>query len=140
MSKRNISKKVSNGTIVRTRDEHFAGQKNYRKQGYDKKGLYRSAVVVDSNDKNELALVKETTSNRAEIVVGDKKYRPHILTKDDKNKPIKEGPKFVIKRKKDGTVKNSIGKKNSNEIKKQSIKNSKHGNKNRNRLRNMKER
>ena len=57
---KNVSKTVRNGTILRTRDEYFKGDKNYRKPGYEKAGHYRAAAVVDTNRDDELALVKLT--------------------------------------------------------------------------------
>ena len=63
---KNVSKTVKQGLIVHTRDEYFKGAKDYRKPGYEKyAGNYRQAAVVDSNRKDQLALVKLTTSEKA---------------------------------------------------------------------------
>lgn len=126
MSKnKNKSKKVPNGTIVRTRDEHFRG--GYEKPGYGNKGDYRGAIVVDSNKKDELALIKMTTSKKGRRMPETKgsRYRPYIETKDDKGKAIKENKKFKIKRDRSGKIKEKISVKAANKIKKGSIKNPK---------------
>lgn len=141
MSKnKNKSKKVPNGTIVRTRDEFFKGDENYRKPNYRGKGNYRKTVVVDSNKKNELAVVKITSSEKSLQTKKGNKYRPFILTKDDKNKGIKEGKKFLIKRRKDGSIKESIDPKEANEIKNKSINDKKQGRTNRKKLKKLKNR
>lgn len=113
---KNVSQKVPNGRTVQTRDEYFEGQKNYRKPGYGKKGVYRKAVVVDSNRKDELAVVKLTTSKKGKTLdykSGKSKYRPFVITKDDKGKPIKLGKKFV-----GNSPKADVSKKEVNKIKK----------------------
>lgn len=114
--RKNVSLKTPNGRTIQTRDEYFEGQKNYRKLGYEKKGLYRKAVVVDSNRKDELAVVKLTTSKKGKSLdykEGKSKYRPFVLTKDDKGKPIKLGSKFVK-----NSPKADVSKKEVNKIKK----------------------
>ncbi len=92
--RKNVSRSIPNGRTLQTRDEYFEGDKNYRKPGYENKGLYRSAVVVDSNRDDELALVVLTTTG--EDVPGRKKskYRPFVETLDDDGNPIKIGKKF----------------------------------------------
>ena len=113
---KNVSQKVPNGRTVQTRDEYFEGQKDYRKSGYGKKGVYRKAVVVDSNRKDELAVVKLTTSKKGKPLdykSGKSKYRPFVVTKDDKGKPIKLGKKFV-----ENSPKADVSKKEVNKIKK----------------------
>lgn len=97
---KNISKNVPNGTIIHTRDEFFLGQSNYRKPGYEDKGLYRKTVVVDSNRMDELALVKLGTSSGKTLTNyknGKSKYKPIVLTRDSNNNPIKIGHYFVRK-------------------------------------------
>ncbi len=138
--KKNISQKIKNGTIVQTRDEYFKGQSNYRKPNYSKKGNYRKAVVVDSNSNDELALVKIISSGRINKF-GKHKTRPHILTKDDDLKPIKESKKFIInRRKRTGEPREKISQKEANEIKRLSIKDKKHGKVNIKRLKELKKR
>lgn len=139
MSKnKNKSKKVPNGTIVQTRDEYFKGEENYRKPGYQSKGNYRKAVVVDSNKNDELALVKLTTSKKAKTTKRGRRYKPYILTEDDNLNRIKESKKFIIKRRKDGSIKQTIGLKEANEIKKESVLDKKQGKRNKKRLRDLK--
>lgn len=121
---KNKSKKVPNGTIIRTRDENFNNTGNYRKSGYQNKGDYRGAIVVDSNRSDEFAVIKMTTSNKGRSIPETKsKFRPYIETKDNNGKPIKEGSKFKIKRDSTGKVKNKISKKAANKIKKDSLRN-----------------
>ena len=92
--RKNISQKIPNGTILQTRDEYFEGAGGYRKPGYESKGNYRKAVVVDSNKFDELAVVKLTTQKGYKI---DNKsnFRPFIETKDNNLKPIRESGKFI---------------------------------------------
>lgn len=94
---KNVSRKIPNGRTLQTRDEYFEGKKNYRKPGYEQKGNYRKVVVVDSNRKDDLAVVKLTTSGKGKSIPGEKKskYRPYVETKDDTGKPIRIGSKFV---------------------------------------------
>jgi len=95
-SDKNVSKRIPNGRTLQTRDEYFEGAQNYRKEGYEKKGLYRTVVVVDSNRKDDLAVITLTTSNKGVEVPGRKKskYRPFVETRDDEGNPIKTGKKF----------------------------------------------
>lgn len=134
-SKKNIFNDIPNGRTVQTRDECFEGAKDYRKEGYEKKGKYRKAVVVDSNKNAELALVKLTTSKKAKEIPGEKKskYRPYVETKDDEGKPIKLGKKF-----KENPPKNDLSKKAVTKIKKEVFHDSRHALKNRKKVREMK--
>lgn len=93
---KNTSKKIPNGRTLQTRDEYFEGDGDYKKPGYEDKGLYRGAVVVDSNRDDELAVIVFTTSSKGVEVPGRKKskYRPFVETKDDDGEPIKIGKKF----------------------------------------------
>ena len=96
VQRKNVSKEIPNGRTLQTRDEYFEGDGDYRKPGYENKGLYRGAVVVDSNRNNDLAVIVLTKSEKGEDVPGRKnsKYRPFIETKDDKGQPIRIGEKF----------------------------------------------
>lgn len=136
-SKKNVSKRIPNGRTVQTRDEFFFGHKNYRKPGYAKKGLYRKAVVVDSNSQDELAVVKLTTSPKGRSIVGEKKskYKPFIETLDDDGKPIKLGKKF-----KENKTSKDLSKRDTNAIKHDSVTDPVTGKKNRARLRKLKDR
>lgn len=120
---RNASKKVPNGRTVQTRDEYFNKANNYIKPGYENKkgGNYRKAVVVDSNRKNELALVKLTTSSKGyelpNYKKGESKFKPFVETKDNNGNFIKLGNKFIANKKKD-----DLSKKDVNKIKKELVK------------------
>lgn len=96
MAKRkNISLKVRNGTILHTRDEYIYGSANYRKRGYENKGNYRKVVVVDSNSRDQLAVVK-LYSNSGKALPGTKsRYKPFVEVRDDDGKRIKVGSKFI---------------------------------------------
>ncbi|MBQ9713702.1 MAG: hypothetical protein IJV83_00075 [Clostridia bacterium] len=135
--RKNVSPTIPNGRTVQTRDEFFFGQKNYRKPGYEKKGNYRKAVVVDSNKKNELALVKLTTSEAGKSIPGSKKskYRPFVETKDNEGQPIKLGKKFIPNPPKSDLSMHAVS-----EIKKDAFRDSKKAKKNRSKVRELKER
>lgn len=96
--RKNVSQTIPNGRTLQTRDEYFYGQGDYRKPGYEDKGAYRKAVIVDSNRKNEFVVVKLTTSEKGANLPnykgGKSSYRPFVETMDDKGNPIKFGSKF----------------------------------------------
>lgn len=147
MSKRkNILEKTPNGRIIRTRDKDLQGGNDYEKEG--SKGLYRGAVVVDSNSDDELAIVKLTTSSKGiplpEYRNGKSKYRKYILTLDKNNNPIKitpaenkgtSKPRFEADK-----PKNDMPKKLVNKIKKDCIEDKINGKENRKRLHKLKKR
>ena len=92
MSKRkNVSSKVPNGRTIQTRDEYFFGASNYQKKGYENRKLYRRAVVVDSNSRDELAVVK-LHGNKGKILdsyqKGKSGYKPYIETQDNYGNPM----------------------------------------------------
>ena len=133
--KKAVSDSIPNGRTVQTRDEYFEGNANYRKPGYENKGNYRKAVVVDSNQKDELALVKLTTSGKGRAVPGQKKskYRPFVETKDDEGKPIRLGKKFIPNEPKKDLSKHAVS-----EIKKRTFRKSSKAAENRKKVREMK--
>ena len=95
--RKNVSKNIPNGRTLQTRDENFYGQSTYKKPGYEGKGNYRKVVVIDSNDLDDLAVVKLTTSEKGitlEYANGKSKFRPYLLTLDDEGAPIRIGRKF----------------------------------------------
>ena len=94
--RKNVSQKIRNGTTLQTRDEYLESGKSYKKPGYEKKGLYRKIVVVDSNREDELAIVKLTTKGKHKISNSKSTYKPIIETTDNKSKPIKVGAKFKV--------------------------------------------
>lgn len=98
---RNISKRIPNGLILQTRDEFFEGQSNYKKPGYQNtKTFYRKAIVVDSNKKDELAVIKGTTKPGDNIQGTNTNVKYFIQTQDNNNRPIKIGNKFISTQKK----------------------------------------
>lgn len=99
---KNKSQKYPNGTIVQTRDEFLQRRGSSRRTPYsdanhpNPRDYYRTTVVVDSNRKNELALVKKTThSGRSPKGT----YSERIEVRNFKNKPIKIGSYFKVSRK-----------------------------------------
>ena len=131
--RKNVSRDIPNGRTVQTRDEHFEGAGEYRKPGYENKGYYRRAVVVDSNRQNHLAVVVLTT--KGEEVPGEKKatFRPYVETKDDKGNPITIGKKF-----KENKPQKDLSSKAVAKIKKVSFYNSHNALENRKKVRDMK--
>ena len=115
--RKNVSQTIPNRRTLQTRDEYFYGQGDYRKPGYEGKGLYRKAVIVDSNRKNELVVVKLTTSKQGKNLPnykdGNSSFRPFVETMDEKGNPIKFGSKF-----KENTPSADMAKKDVNKIKK----------------------
>ncbi|MCM1195128.1 MAG: hypothetical protein NC099_01990 [Corallococcus sp.] len=133
---KNVSKNVPNGRTLQARDNNFFGQKNYVKPGYEKKGNYRRIVVIDSNDLDDLAVVKLTTSNKGISLTysnGKSKFRPFVLTKDDDGQPIRAGVKFIP-----NSPSKDLSKSDVSKIKKEVFTNSKTGTANRNKVRKMK--
>ena len=114
---RNISKRIPNGLILQTRDEFFEGQGNYKKPGYQNtKTFYRKAIVVDSNKKDELAVIKGTTKPGDNIQGTKTNVRYYVEILDDENNPIKLGKKFI-------SSKEKISEKCANSIKHNAINN-----------------
>lgn len=128
---KNISRKIKNGTVLQSSDNDFQGMKNARIDHTNHKGSgkYRRLVVIDSNSKNELAVMKRQT--RGHIQVGKSNYHSAIMTLDDNNKPIKAGKKFVVHGK-------GIPPSEANQIKKKALEHHESGKKNHERLRKLK--
>lgn len=95
--KKNISKNIPNGRTFQTKDNYFYGAESYRKPNV--RGHYRRVVVVDSNRKNELAVVKLTTSKKGIPIKsyrqGKSRIRPFVETRDFRNQPIKRNKYFL---------------------------------------------
>lgn len=122
--RKNISKNITNGRIVRTRDEFFEEANGFTKPDHpNKNDYYRAAVVVDSNKDGDLGLVKLTKSSAGKEIAGYKKgkskYRPYLYTKDNEGNAIRIGKKFKEMPPKDDIPKNKV-----NEIKKELFVNS----------------
>lgn len=139
MSKRNVSKTIPNGTIVHTRDEYFFGSKDYRKPGYDKKGNYRRAVVVDTTKDDQMVVVKLITGEEKENpgikIKGFRDdssyYKPFAEVYDDDGRSIKIGYKFINRGEK-------MPKKLVTKIKKKTFKRSGNAKSNRSKVRRLK--
>ena len=133
--RKNVSPVIPNGRTLQTRDEYFEGNADYRKAGYENKGNYRKAVVVDSNRDGDLAVVKLTTSVNGRNIPGQKKskYRPFVETKDEDGNSIRIGRKFI-----ENSLKNDLSKKAVSEIKKMAFRKSSKALENRKKVREMK--
>jgi hypothetical protein len=98
---KNVSKKIPNGAILHTRDEYFHNEGKYRKSGYKNKGNYRKVVVIDSNRRDDLAVVKLHKSSGTELPSKRAFYKPIVETLDDENKRIRasfgKSGKFIAK-------------------------------------------
>ena len=92
---KNVSKRIKNGTVLQTRDEYLHGQGNYRKKGYEKKGNYRKVAVIDSNRRDELAVVKLYSTSGTTLIETNSRYKPFVETLDNENKRIRVGGKFI---------------------------------------------
>ena len=125
MSKqKNISKKVPVGRTLQTRDEYLGsgkGKKNIKPDHPNPNDLYRRVGVVDSNNQNELAIMKLGTKGRHSLenyLAGKSKYNAYIEITDDKGNRIKiDGVKFV-----ENSRKRDISKKDVAEMKKNALK------------------
>ena len=63
----NHSKKTLNGTVLITRDKYLSNIESPHEKQHPEKGragLYRMVMVLDSNRKEELAIVELTTSKK----------------------------------------------------------------------------
>ena len=136
--RKNVSQKIPNGRVLQTRDEYL-GEENidYRKPGYESKGLYRGVVVIDSNRSDELVVVKLTTSGKGIVIEtyknGKSKFKPFVEVQDENCNPIKPGKHFVPKPKK-----NDLPKKEVTKIKKTVFKEAKTAQTNRKKVRELK--
>ena len=95
--KKNVSQKVRNGTILQTRDDYIFGSKGYIKPGYKKKGNYRKVAVIDSNKRDDLAIVKLFSSSGQPLKGTTSRYKPFVEILDNKGKRIRIGAKFLDK-------------------------------------------
>ena len=129
--KRNQSQEISNGTLIITNDKYFHGTDG-------KSDKVRMATVVDSNKRNELAIVKYTKSDKhGRKFPNDKGFKGHgdkIYTLDNEKNPIKIGGEKFQK----GKEKRKIPLNTANEIKRRNIKESSYRSNNKANLRNLK--
>lgn len=94
--KENRSSTIPIGRSFQTRDEFIRG--GTPKTGYENKGYYRRVFVVETNQLDEMAVIKSTTSDAGELIRdydGVARARDYAYTLDDNNEPIKKGPKFI---------------------------------------------
>lgn len=124
---KNISKDIPIGTTLQTRDEYLlsgAGKTNIKPNHPNSRDLYRRVGVVDSNRKNEIAVIKLGTKGRHSLdkyLNGKSKYNAFIEIQDDKGNSIKiDNVKFVK-----NPSRRDISKKDVNEMKKNALVNKK---------------
>lgn len=92
----NRSEKIPIGRSLQTRDEYIEG--GIAKEGADEKAFYRRVFAVETNELDELAVIKSTTSERGKIIPdydGKSRTRPYVYTTDDEGQPIKKGKKYI---------------------------------------------
>ena len=97
MSKRkNISKSIPIGRTLQTRDEFLEsgkGKENIKPDHPSEFDLYRTSVIVDSNRKDELAIIKLTTSEKGKRLKkyrnGKSRFRPYIEISTSEGRAIK---------------------------------------------------
>lgn len=119
----NLSAVIPRGRTFQTRDEFVQG--GDPKEEYEDKPeiFYRTVIVVDTNDLDELAVVKQTSSPKAiKITIGEREIgvRPFIHTLDDEKNPIKKGKKFI-----ENPASRNIPEEDTERIKKKAIRNQK---------------
>lgn len=117
----NLSAVIPRGRTFQTRDEFVQG--GDPKEEYEDKPeiFYRTVIVVDTNDLDELAVVKQTSSPKGiKITVGKREIgvRPFIHTLDDEKNPIKKGKKFI-----ENPASRDIPEEETERIKKKAIRN-----------------
>ena len=138
-TKKNRSKKYKDGRVIQTRDEYLSGNASYRKPGYKNKGLYRKAVIVDSNAKDEVALVKLNGHSGKRMILANYRngalgVKPFIETGNWSNKPIKiDGKHYLLL-----PMTHSLSKADLVSVKIYCLKDQKYGEVNRNKLRSLK--
>ena len=137
--RKNVSQTIPNGRTLQTRDEYLGEEnKDFRKPGYEGKGLYRKITVVDSNRKDELVVIKLTTSEKGIQIEtykqGKSKFRPYVIVEDNNGNPIKITPgKF-----KENSASADVPKAEVAKMKKIAFKESRHRTENRQKARKLK--
>jgi len=102
MSNKNKSRWIKDGCIGQTSDKSFHGAKDYKGKPTDKP-FNRPFVVVATNKKDEMAVVKITHSPKGKRLKHglrghDSRIRPYVFTQDEDCKPIKPGTKFKLRK------------------------------------------
>lgn len=131
--KKNVSRTIKNGSILHSRDEFFQYEGKYRKPGYQNKGNYRKVAVIDSNRRNDLAVVKLHSKSGIALPSGKACFKPFVETLDNDNRRIRIGRKFIYRGQ-------HISKRDVSAIKKECFNNPKYKNKNKKKVRRMKRR
>ena len=129
---KNVSQDIPNGKFIVSNDKYFYGTDG-------KCDKTRMGTVVDSNRKNELAVVKYTNSQKHgrefENTKGFHGHSDRIFTRDNEGKPIKiDNKKFSASKNK----KRDITPKQANEIKRRNLKESRYRSNNSANLKNLK--
>ncbi len=132
LKRKNVSQAIQNGTFVITNDIYFYGTDG-------KSNKTRMSTVVDSNRRNEIALVKYTTSTKhGRTLKNEKGFKGHsdkIYTLDNEKKPIMvDNKKFIAP----ANQKRKISAAQANEIKRRNLTESKYKAGNRKNLQNLK--
>ena len=106
----NKSNKIYPGQAIRSRDEFFLGGIEKDNHKNKPKDFYRVGYVVETNNLDEIAIVKSTASKGHKLKSNpNKKFKDAVYTKDNKGKAIKISPpsakdkKFVRSSKDDVT-------------------------------------
>jgi len=137
-NKKNVSKKIKNGTTLQTRDE-YVGESNYIKPSYkNNKSLYRKVVVVDSNRDDDLAIVVLTTKGKHKLrnyKSGKSSYKPFVETMSH-NQPIRNDSKKFVANK----IQHSLSKEDTSMIRKHVFSGTKQAGINRQKVRKLKNR
>lgn len=97
-AKRNVSDKVFAGNAVRSRDEYFYGGKPKPDKVDKPDEMYRKAYVIETNNLDELAVVKSTASKGHFLKSKpDQKFKANVYIMDNEGNPIKISPKGTAK-------------------------------------------
>lgn len=95
---KNVSDKVFAGNAIRSRDEYFYGGKPKPEYNDKPAVMYRKAYVIETNNLDELAVVKSTTSKGHTLVTKpDQKFKANVYIIDNDGNPIKISPKGAAK-------------------------------------------
>lgn len=91
---KNISDRVFPGNAIRSRDEYFFEGKPKAEHSGNPREFYRKAYVIETNNLDELAVVKSTTKKGHFLKSKpDQKFKANVYTLDNDKNPIKISPK-----------------------------------------------
>lgn len=95
---KNVSNKVFAGNAIRSRDEYFYGGKPKPEHASKPTEMYRKAYVIETNNLDELAVVKSTTSKGHFLKSKpNQKFKANVYIMDNDGNPIKISPKGTAK-------------------------------------------